>query len=309
MNSINADYEESDDCILFKKNIFFHTHVNSSQSNNLLTFIEEETNPHDIIVIANSDDASNTALFNCRELLCNISLNEILESKYGYKCYIPQRDGFEGHNQVIRLLLEEEYKKLNNTNNNAELTEEEITTCVQYLIYILDMGHFIPNAHVVLGHIDEPMDEGVVVELAWGRTLGKAVIGWRTDIRPVFGDMTHSLKGIHWFVSNQCDKYIYHAFHDIVNTKEATSQLYVVAESIHEAITACEIEGKFSASRPVSLQPSSSIQQQWLNHGKIIFDGITNFHAQNNLRLIVQRLLTLKQQGLFCLPAVINKHH
>ncbi|CAF1231328.1 unnamed protein product [Rotaria sp. Silwood1] len=252
---------------------------------------------------------STAALFNCRELLCNISLNEILESKYGYKCYIPQRDGFEGHNQVIRLLLEEEYKKLNHTNNNAELTEEEITTCIQYLIYILDMGHFIPNAHVVLGHIDEPMDEGVVVELAWGRTLGKAVIGWRTDIRPVFGDMTHSLKGTHWFVSNQCDKYIYHAFHDIVNTKEATSQLYAVAESIHEAITACEIEGKFATSRLVSLQPSSSIQQQWLNHGKIIFDGITNFHAENNLRLIMQRLLTLKQQGLFCLPAVINKHH
>ncbi|CAF1057242.1 unnamed protein product [Didymodactylos carnosus] len=232
-----------------------------------------------------------------------------IKSKYGYKCYIPQRDGFEGQNQFIRLLLKEEYKKLNNTNTNALLTEEELTTCVQYLIYILDMGRFIPNAHVVLGHIDEPMDEGVVVELTWGRTLGKAVIGWRTDTRPVFGEMSHSLKGIHWFVSNQCGKYIYHAFDNMINTKEATSQLHAVAEFIHEAISTCEIEGKLSASRTAHLQPPSSLQQQWLNHGKVIFDGIENFHAEDNLRLIVQRLLTLKSQGLFCLPTVINKHH
>lgn len=119
--------------------------------------------------------------------------------------------------------------------------------------------------------------------------------------------LTFIYQGVHWFVSNQCDKYIYHAFDNIVNTKEATSQLHVVAESIHEAITACEIEGKFPASRTVSLQPPSSIQQQWLNHGKVIFNGITDFHTEDNLRLIVQRLLTLKQQGLFCLPAVINK--
>ena len=65
------------------------------------------------------------------------------------------------------LKLKEEYKKLNNNNNNIELTEEEITTCIQYLIYMLDVGYFIPNAHVILGHIDEPMDEGVVVELTW----------------------------------------------------------------------------------------------------------------------------------------------
>ncbi|CAF1411541.1 unnamed protein product, partial [Rotaria sordida] len=211
---------------------------------------------------------STAALFNCRELLCNISLNEILESKYGYKCYIPQRDGFEGHNQFIKLLLKKEYKKLNDTNNNAELTEEEITTCIQYLIYILDMGYFIPNAHVVLGHIDEPMDEGVVIELAWGRTLGKAVIGWRTDIRSVFGDMTHSLKGRRKTLVLVILTFFFHSFVKtfIVNTKEATSQLYAVAESIHEAITACEVEGKFSASSTVSLQPSSLLQQQLLNH-------------------------------------------
>ena len=76
------------------------------------------------------------ALFNCRELLCNISLNEILESEYGYKCYIPQRDGFEGQIQFIRSLLKEEYKQLNDTNNTAELADEELTTCIRYLIYI-----------------------------------------------------------------------------------------------------------------------------------------------------------------------------
>ena len=109
---------------------------------------------------------STAALFNCRELLCNISLNEILESKYGYKCFIPQRDGFEDQFEFIKLTLKEEYKKLN---NNNEITEEEISTCLQYLIYLVDMAYFIPNSHVVLGHIDEPMDEGVVVELTWYR--------------------------------------------------------------------------------------------------------------------------------------------
>lgn len=43
------------------------------------------------------------------------------------------------------------------------------------------MEHFIGQADAVVGNLDESMDEGVVVELQHARSLGKPVVGWRTD--------------------------------------------------------------------------------------------------------------------------------
>lgn len=42
---------------------------------------------------------------------------------------------------------------------------------------------------------------------------------------------------IYLFVSNQCDKYIFHAFNNKVNTKETNLQLNAVVELVHKVIT------------------------------------------------------------------------
>lgn len=99
----------------------------------------------------------------------------------------PQRDGFEFGN-----LMRAFYNKL---------PSEEISPAVQKIIYLLDMGIFIPKSDIVLAILDEPLDEGMVVEISYAKMIRKLVIGIRTDVRSPYGSILEPLTGMHFFLA------------------------------------------------------------------------------------------------------------
>ena len=114
------------------------------------------------------------ALFNGRETSFNSQLVEGLEGlhhqtsggqeKY-YRTNFPQRDGFEFGNLTTAL--------------KRKLPADQIDSAVQNVIYFLDMGIFLPESDVVVANLDEPLDEGMVVETSYAKLMGKYVIGLR----------------------------------------------------------------------------------------------------------------------------------
>ena len=96
------------------------------------------------------------ALFNGRATFFNQALVEELEQR-GYQTRFPQRDGFE-------------FGDLHNALGEV-LPELEIPSAVETIIYHLDMGVFIPQSNIVVANLDEPQDEGVLVELSHAKNI------------------------------------------------------------------------------------------------------------------------------------------
>ncbi len=134
------------------------------------------------------------SLFNTREQFFNIKLTELLEEE-GYKVFLPQRDGFEFSNIL------KEFQK--------HFSLEESKKAVTILIYLLDIGYFTYNSDVILANLDEPIDEGVVVEITYGKFMGKNVLSYRTEVRTNYGCFEDYFKGLHSFPAFQSDKIIF----------------------------------------------------------------------------------------------------
>jgi len=97
---------------------------------------------------------STAALFNTRELVHNIQLNNVLEERYGYKVFLPQRDGFEYAQTlelfslfkaalgsfVLPILL---FRPAHHIVIIMIGSDADATLAVQRVIYLVDMGHFI----------------------------------------------------------------------------------------------------------------------------------------------------------------------
>ncbi len=134
------------------------------------------------------------SLFNTREQFFNIKLTELLEEE-GYKVFLPQRDGFEFSNIL------KEFQK--------HFSLEESKKAVTILIYLLDIGYFTYNSDVILANLDEPIDEGVVVEITYGKFMGKNILSYRTEVRTNYGCFEDYFKGLHSFPAFQSDKIIF----------------------------------------------------------------------------------------------------
>jgi len=133
-------------------------------------------------------------LFNQAETRYNAEITKRLEER-GYKVILPQRDGFEFQN--LTELLSQHFEK-----------EEDIENAVQELIYLLDMGCFLPSSDAVLAVLNEPLDPGVIVEICYARLLGRQVVGLRSDTRQPFGDYNTRFGGMHFFPAFQCDYFL-----------------------------------------------------------------------------------------------------
>ncbi|MDF1797013.1 MAG: nucleoside 2-deoxyribosyltransferase [Coxiellaceae bacterium] len=128
-------------------------------------------------------------LFNASELQFNQKLVNALERR-GYKVTLPQRDGFEGN------VLAKEISKY--------VSKSAVHPTIRNMIYLLDIGRFIPQADAVVAMLDVPLDDGVITEITYAHLMGKKVIGLRTDSRGLFGNH-EQLGGMHSFVAMQCD--------------------------------------------------------------------------------------------------------
>jgi nucleoside 2-deoxyribosyltransferase len=131
--------------------------------------------------------------FNARETIFNSHLVEELEDM-GYFTHLPQRDGFE-FGDLSKAL-------------KGKLPDHEISSAVLNIIYFYDMGLLLPSSDVVLANLDEPLDEGVVVESTYAKLIDKFVIGLRTDVRSPYGTSDDDFGGMHFFPAYQCHQII-----------------------------------------------------------------------------------------------------
>jgi nucleoside 2-deoxyribosyltransferase len=136
-----------------------------------------------------------SGIFNINTNIYNAYLAKQLEAR-GYNCFLPQRDGFEVANYFIFLEAAREY-----------FSEEEASIISHYVPYYLDLGYFMSRSIATVANIDEPVDLGMVVEIAYARFCNIPVIGLRTDLRSPLGNATDVI-GINPFPVEQCDCYI-----------------------------------------------------------------------------------------------------
>ena len=100
-------------------------------------------------------------MFNQAEKDYNLKITKVLE-EYGYKVFLPQRDGIE----AARL---------------EGKTEEELIK----MIFELDAGQ-VKNADIIFMNIDGRVpDEGACVELGIAYGIGKRCYGFKTDAHSV----------------------------------------------------------------------------------------------------------------------------
>lgn len=224
------------------------------------------------------------SLFNARETFFNIHLTHLLESKKGYVVHLPQRDGFEFGNLAGVL--------------TKILPQEEVDRAVEFIIYILDIGKFIPESHVVIANLDEPLDSGVDIEECYARMMGKFVIGFRTDVRNPFGP--NDYRGMHFFPTYQCNVFISH-YMPGKNIRYAENEMKALAERIHCAIQVSK--DKFIDGVRKSAMKIPEIGSVVLI-AKVLFEDLDDIHSEKSLKKIATRYLANKKLLLSLGPKI-----
>lgn len=115
------------------------------------------------------------------------------------QCYLPQRDGFEV-GKIADFIAH-----AGTVLPKGKLTASEV---VMYVPYYLDLGYFMSNSVAVVANLDEPIDNGLMVEVAYAKLCNIPVIGLRTDLRTPLGQRTDILS-INPFIIEQCDCFIW----------------------------------------------------------------------------------------------------
>jgi nucleoside 2-deoxyribosyltransferase len=220
---------------------------------------------------------SAAALFNARETCFNSQLVEGLE-KLGYGVDLPQRDGFEFGN-LAKIL-------------SGKLQHEQINSSIQNIIYLLDMGIFIPRSDIVLANFDEPLDEGVVVEASYAKLMGKFIIGLRTDVRSPYGAPNDNFKGMHFFPALQTHKFISH-YVSSKTPKEREEQMNSLVQKIHTEIQSAGISHKETTPEYVKSNPNI---YPVLEGAQLLFRGVEDIHSEKGLEEITSRFILYKKR-------------
>lgn len=230
---------------------------------------------------------STAALFNSREMHFNIRLNEVLAA-CNYDIFVPQRDGFEfAHAERLKRLLAAQ----------GITDPAALTTALERIIYLLDLGYFIGKADAVVANLDEPIDEGVVVEIQHARVLGKPVVGWRTEERSPFGSMADPLRGCHFFPAYQCDVFIHHSFR-APTTAAGEESIAALAARIHESI--------ISLRSRITLHSTHTPATQIIrDQAEALFGGLADLHSDDSMEEIARRYARMHAAGGLIGPVVV----
>jgi len=212
------------------------------------------------------------ALFNGRETYFNSKLVEGLET-LGYKTNFPQRDGFEFGNLAKSL--------------SGKLSQAEVDSAVQNVIYFLDMGVFIPQSDVIVANLDEPLDEGMVAEITYGNLIGKYGIGFRTDVRGPYGPADGRFGGMHFFPAYQCRSFLSH-YMPCRTANEGDAYMEELALKISKAI---RDSGVVHGSELPAYAKENPQVASILNGAGLLFSEVRDMHSENGLEEIAQRYL------------------
>jgi len=222
------------------------------------------------------------ALFSARETLFNRLLCTKLEAR-GHKILLPQRDGFE-FGQLLQIL-------------QKYLSPEDSSDAMKVVIYLLDIGIFVWDSHIILANFDEPIDEGVVTEVVLGKELGKYILGYRTDIRSPYGELHDPLRGMHFFPAYQCHAILWHP-----------------PTRGNEELDLDRLADKLDATiETVKSFPPKDCMSSHSNHirdirirAETLFHGIPNIHSDSGIEEIVKRYLQNKPYLLEIAPLILK---
>ena len=112
------------------------------------------------------------------------------------------------------------------------LKDEEFNAAVYWIIYLLDLGRFLYSSDVCLANLDEPLDPGVIVEMIFAKMMGKLIIGYRTEMRTTFGQLSDRQGGMHFFCFYPCDSFILLPNEPISNTEQGQNVFDKLCEQI-----------------------------------------------------------------------------
>ncbi|WP_321421821.1 hypothetical protein [uncultured Methanobacterium sp.] len=228
------------------------------------------------------------ALFNGRETYFNSVLVEKLE-KWGYGTNFPQRDGFEFGNLKEAL--------------SGMVPDDQINSAVSTVIYYLDMGVLLTGSDVILANLDEPLDEGMVVEASYGKLMGKFVVGIRTDIRSPYGRPDDDYGAMHFFPAFQTHRFISH-YMPSRTPEERDTQIEDLALKIHDTI----MEAKVSHQETIPDYATDNPNLKPVFEGaEILFHDIDDIHSPSGLKKIASRYINNKNKLEKIMPKYIPK--
>lgn len=207
------------------------------------------------------------ALFNGREVRFNQDLTSRLEAM-GYRVVLPQRDGFEFAS--MRKVISEKTKN------------QDVAQMTRDLIYLLDMGVFIPQSDIIVANLDEPMDPGVIVEMTYAHLMGKKVIGIRTDTRTPFGRVDGT-DGMHAFVAFQCDDIIKIKIPDN-NVHDASAAMQTLAKQIDHVASKVVIGAQPAFNQSALDNP---VVARLLQASKLVFKDVKGLHTAKGLETVI----------------------
>lgn len=170
-------------------------------------------------------------LFNIETNMFNAYLTDKLENRFGYNCYLPQREGFETSKMAAF------YEKIpgaildgDSSDSDSDLLEKAIPL----FPYYLDLGYYMARSIAVVANLDEPIDIGMVIEIAYAKICNIPVIGLRADLRTPLGDRGNII-GINPFPVEQCDCYI-NVYPPTGDIEEITKLTDSIIEKIDEKL-------------------------------------------------------------------------
>jgi len=160
------------------------------------------------------------SLFNGRENLFNILLNERLQSR-GYETFLSQRDGFQFPELKKALKGMIPYEMLDKARGD--------------IIYFFDIGMKLAGCDVVVANMNE-LDPQIDIEQAYGALMGKFGIGFTTNGTSPYGSLESCLGGVHYFSEHQCHVFFRHEMHAKTG-REAGKSYDELAKKIDMEIT------------------------------------------------------------------------
>jgi len=165
------------------------------------------------------------------------------------------------------------------------------------VIYLADMGWFIPKCRVILANIDEPLDPGVLVEIVHARARGKRVIGYRTDVRSPYGTLNDPLRGVHFFPAYQC--------HSFLHFTEAGRSMADVDVSLNRLTSRLHQEIQRQLSLGIGSE-ASSVESTLSVLAERLFGGLEPLNSPESLRIITDRSVAERDAIAMLRPALLD---
>lgn len=232
-------------------------------------------------------------LFNANTNMYNAYLTKNLES-LGYSCYLPQRDGFEVGRFIAFLNTAKDALGVEET-SDSNLAEE----VARYVPYYLDLGYFMSRSIAIVANLDDPIDTGMVVEIAYSSICNIPVIGVRTDLRSPLGNVEDVI-GINPFPVEQCDCYI-KAYPPTGNYDDVFKKTDFIIGKVDEKLKEWIPKKKNNMT-----ENDNPIFKNLVKGAEILFSDIDDIHTQDNMIKIAQRFAGNKEFLLSIAPELVS---